>query len=1257
MNIQRFIDLRVSASSAALLVAAVLASPAAQAGRVDLLATPPDITASVDPNLAVSFDDSGSMAWTYLGDKRPYDDQAWSGPWRCAGVIDAEVTDRSNPASRAMNGVYYNPNITYSPPLFKDGSSFPQADATLTAVWQDGIAANRPVNGVGATGTVSYANNPDTPADASASGRTNLMGTKPATGTDRRWDCDANGATATNGTGSNPFAGGGPYYYRYTGPSFVDASGNVITATLYNTANWTAVAVPASQYQNFANWYAYYRTRTLAARSALSRVFGSLGENIRVAWQTIWPKNYNGSHAWSVAFDTNTIISNLTDTNNTGFAAANNFRTNFFNWLYQVGARDGTPDREATQRAGNLFKAGSASTLNLTNPYFQPGIGGAAGRELSCRQNFHVLVTDGYWNGTNGNVATPSPQVTGAVDLPRTGNGTTGTLQPFNYSPSDAESRIYWDVKPNDYDKSLANVAFSYWANDLRTDLDNTVAPYFPDKSTNLDGTGTLAAGADPASNKVVFFNPANDPATWQHVVQFMVALGIDGTLRFPNDFAALRGPSGTGAKSWPTPAADQRSAVDDMWHAAINSRGAYFSASNPTELVNYLTEIINSILVRRSASTALTSSISTLTATTQGYAGGYDSSDWSGFLFRRGFQANGQPSDTIVWDAGCILTGGQCNATNSNVGGGRDPNSRVIATSKGTTGSGGFAFRWASLSTAQKTALNKDGTTGATDAYGEKRLDWARGVRTQETSTNPTLRRRSSLLGAIVNSRPKYLSAPESDYKDDYWPAGSAEATSTQKYSNFVESNRTRTPTVFVGSNDGMLHAFDAATGAESWAFVPNTVIANGRMTKMTATGSTALVPGVDDTAVTADMFFGGGWRTMLVGSTRMGGRGVFAIDVTNPAIGSEGTLASKVQWEITGGITPGFDNLGYTYASANTARVRYNNKWVAVISSGYFPKDTTDPLYSLPAASTDQSSLFVVDMETGALIKEIRTPAGITSYGLSTPAVAGPDPIVTTVVAGDLAGNLWRFDLSSADTAQWKAELMFKTYTGLTDIGKLPISVEPILFRDPVADGIWLFGTGKFLGAEDRTNAGVATQQFFGIRDYGAGSTNYPITISQLVVQDMTQSGNDRSLTQLPVPASNRGWRFELDERAGERDVVSALDIDNGTTALLTTLLPKGDDPCDPGRSGSIMIVNAANGGAPDRPVFSNGSTQTAIGVVGRFVPGGNGESPIPISGSPSLLDLKGGGGIIITGLTGLTINDPYWHRGAWRNLLDKL
>jgi len=1325
------------------------ASALGQPGDVDLSPTPPDLTTSVSPNIVVTFDDSGSMDSNFMGDFRPFDTGTWSGPWFCAGSIDPRITDPTNIKSHSMNGTYYNPLalVAYTAPQKEDNTLMPNADATLAAVWTDGMSINRPTS-PNSPAAATYTNNPLGPGTTLANDtrRGILNGVKTVTPgsargagvqcpgnadagscscsgsgnnrvctwtvtVDNRWKCGF-GTSPMDGVTANPNGGtypnGGPYYYRLKSTVVIPTNtfGNPTAAgltALYTAANWEAIPVPVAEYQNFANWFAYYRTRNLMTRTALSRVFAQFGDNIRAAWQNI----NNGTYLLPAT----TIITNLNDTN----AAAPNYRKQFYDWLFLVGAAGTTPDRLAAIRAGNFFTRGNTS--NLKDPYWEPGQGTQPGRELACRQNFHMLVTDGYWNEGN---PTPPAGFFGVQNPP--GSLPDGTA----FSRSDLASRVFWDVPVSptgscssdgstDCYPSMADIAFFYWAKDLRTDLSNIVPTYIPDKTTGITGTIPLGAGQDPLQNKEIYFNPANDPASWQHVVQFMVTLGIAGRLQFSNDVDCINpqndlcklreGQSNSASiTGWPQPARNAPPAIDDTWHAAINSRGSYFSASNPTALVQHLTDIINNILSRHGNSTALSATMSTLTLGTQGYSAGYDTSDNSGFLYQQNLDpVTGEPSDPI-WDAGCLLTGGTFTAgvctlpppplPDASVG-------RTIITSN-DSGTASVSFTsFSSLSTAEQSALNQDptstikctsptGNTNGCDGNGQVRANWLRGVRTNE-SIPPLMRHRSSVLGAIINSQPRYVSAPTGGFTDNF-PPGSPEALAAtpdangvagaNSYAQYVNTNKNRAPMVYVGANDGMLHAFDGVLGHERWAYMPmtlfgidnvgsesdTTVIAKRRLAQTTNTATYKNSPTVDNTAVVQDVFINGAWHTVLIGSLRYGGRGIYAIDVTNPA-------APVFLWERNYTMS-GFQHLGYTYAYPNVARLSYNGgKWVVLLASGYFPlPDLTppDPVSNDPSAN--QTSLFVIDLQTGSLIREIPTTlTAPSSYGLSTAAAydLNSDQVDDIAVAGDLAGNLWRFDLSSTSASSWTVDLMFKTYTSAGEIGRHPISAMPVGLRDPVAQApMWIFGTGKFLGLCDRTassppsncgpDANTALQQFYGIRDYGTASSNYPILPTQLNSWIIAEDASlVRRLSGPTVVANNRGWTIPLDSNLtgelGERVVVSIVPFYSANYAIMTSLIPTSNDPCLPARRGAIMVVDGATGGPLVASPLSGGGSGGPGGnsVVGQVVVD---PKVIPIAGIPSVIGSQGGP-LLLPGLPGFSIPAPPPHRGAWRELLDLL
>lgn len=1122
----------------------------ALAWSTDLLATPPELTAAVAPNLVLTFDDSGSMASDFMPDQRPYDNGGWgsatssANPWRCAGVIDPNVTDETNVRSRSMNGVYFNPNNAYDPPIEGDQTNSPSMPSqTWPNALNNGIAHHR-------------TSSPDSTLGSINASTRNFCGN----------------------------TGAGYYRYKTGSPALaVDASGKITNSstTLYaassnNYWEWVSLtaaspALPpgvtlAQARQRFVNWYTYYRTRQYAAISAVSHAYRTFGPEVRVAWQNI---NSN-------RLDASDEIRPFENQPTSG-----GIRERFYNWLFNIPASGGTPNRSAVQRVGSFFQRSSGT---WTNPYWDAELN----KELVCRQNFHIQMTDGLWNGDGG--ITVARKDTVGVTLPDT----------MVYSPNQAYNKIFWN-EANATATTMADLAFYYWSTPLRSGgafagaEGLRVPPYLPDKSTTTFGI-PLNSGDDPLENNEIYWNPANDPARWPHLVQFMIGFGASGTLQ--NDDATLgklRGSTAVPASvQWPAPneGTDDGRKIDDMWHAAINSRGKFFVSNNPAELAQALVDIVSSISARRATATAATVSLPIVTAATEAFKASFDTADWSGTVAKYTVNALGQPIDDLkLWDAGLLLTARTA--------------PRNIFTWNGTVG---VPFQWGNLSSAQQSLLNDNPATTAVDndGLGSQRVDYLRGVRTRET-TAPFMRRRSTLMGAIINSQPQYVSGPIGLFRDNF-PAGSAEAVAAgptgagPTYAKFAASVSQRAPTVYVGSNNGMLHAIDARTGQERFAYMPNMLITNKKAAEYTNPNHAQLVPGIDSRVRAQDVFIRGQWRTVLVGSMRLGGRGIFALDITNPT--SFGP--ANVLWEFTNQ-SPGGAALGYTYDSANIMRLN-NGKWVVVVSSGYFPTTNLDPRGEPDPASLDpnkdKTSLFVIDLETGTRIAEIQTatvPQTLPlSFGLATPAAydLNSDQMDDIAVAGDLVGNLFRFDLTSANPAQWKVDLIFKTYTttpsqtNATTLPRQPITAMPVALRDATRRGepIWVVGTGKYLGKEDRTAIGIASnvgpQAIYGVRDYGTGATEYPSLPSQMMVQTLTQpSATTRSLTTNAITPTQRGWMIPLNIAAepGERAVFTAKPIYSLNVAVVNTVIPRGSDPCNPQFRGASVIVDGTTGGSP--------------------------------------------------------------------------
>ncbi len=1212
-------------------------SATSMAGTVDLSATPPEASTTVAPNLVLTFDDSGSMNWHHSPDKRPYTGAGWNtaddrdqgdkanrtyrsqaGPYLCAGVItpkrDDATVDADDPRSWSMNGVYFNPDNTYEPPLKADGTtSMPDSD--YTSAWDNGIEINRP-------------NNPVTERTSGYNQNTRNLSTYSFCG--------------------NTGAG----YYKYTGSKaslplndgqFTAAA----TSALYTDSNWTWVPLTSAADQaNFANWYSYYRTRTMAAVTAMALAYAPFNKNVRVAWQ-----NINSS---SSRISNSTKIFKFVDD-----ATTNYVRTRFYDWLFAMPASGGTPNRTAVKRVGTYFTNRTGAADN--NPYWDRDVG----KELVCRQNFHIQMTDGMWNSDNP--TTPRNDTTNVTPLP----------DGRHFSTSDPESKIVWNEAGNSV-VTMADLAFYYWSQDLQAGVTSgvfsdaanrlKVPPHIADTSTNLFGT-SWATGTDARDNKEIYWNPVNDPANWPHLVQYMIGFGAAGTLG-NNDTTYLGLRNGTIA--WPVPvvSSDDGRKIDDMWHAALNSRGEYFAASSPSELVQALKKIINSIVARSTTAVSASLSAAILSPAAESFKAGYDTNDWTGTLTAHSVNSDGTVSTVATWNGRDLLDA-------------RTSGNRVILTSTGVGAGNGAAFSGSAVVNAINAVDSNFGTATSTPS-GTDRLAWVRGDTSKEGTS---FRQRNHLLGAVMNAQSLYVARPASGYRN-IWPAMSDEAQAEangEGYTKFLEDHATRAPTLYVAGNDGMLHAFDATTasdtypdtvdvtpspGKERWAYVPYSVY--GKLANWSSLTNFSFEPSVDGTPVSRDVYFRSGtdkgWHTILVAGLRYGGRGVYALDITD-ASASEFTPGAKVLWEFNNTSTGGA-NLGYTYGRPNIGRMA-NGQWVVLVPVGYFPTGSTDP-----AASNSFSSLFVLDAQTGALIKEIKTPTTVSgisgtvaSWGLTSPVLGDyqGDQIDDVAFAGDLQGNIWRFDLTGAST-NWKAELFFRP----SNPGDRPVTVMPRLFADPIGGGMTVvFGTGKYLAAVDNViDSNTKVQAVYGIRD--SGFAGQPVveegsTATPLVEQVLSEQDSVRGLTTNPVPAENssgvtiRGWYFDLyvsdgtsQTNKGERVVVDAAALTDTNRAVITTLIPQDNDPCDPAPRGAVMFVDAATGGAASGVDYGTsggwaaGTQQT--GVLVKNPPTG-GFLPVATS--------VGGGRVYLPGLTLLddtttpSAGAPIWRRRSWREL----
>jgi type IV pilus assembly protein PilY1 len=652
-----------------------------------------------------------------------------------------------------------------------------------------------------------------------------------------------------------------------------------------------------------------------------------------------------------------------------------------------------------------------------------------------------------------------------------------------------------------------------------------------------------------------------------------------------------------------------------------------YFLVTNALKLGEQLTSAFKEIVTRTGSASSASVNTGSISSDTRVYQAKFNSGDWRGQLLSFPVNTDDGTLQAAEWDAADKLSA-------------QSATSRVIITNNSDTSTAeGVPFRWTSLSATRQAALQP-----LADGRGEARLDYLRGDDTQEQKNGGLFRNRVTKLGDIVSSSPVFVGKPPFAYPDTL---------ESQPYSTFVANNANRQKMVYVGANDGMLHGFDAGTGGsmgqEKLAFIPRSVFANlHELTKPEYTHKFF----VDGTPTIGDAFYGGAWHTVLVGSLNKGGRGIFALDVTNPANFSEANAASILRWEYT------HADLGYTYS--RPAIVRTHAGWAAVFGNGY-----NNSTSGAPTSTTGRAALFVVDIESGTLIRRLVTSAGSTGTpnGLATPAVVDidGDSIVDYAYAGDLRGNLWKFDLTSSDEASWTVMygntplVVAKDAAGV----RQPITSKPEVGRGPKGQGmVVLFGTGKFLEQADKTP--TQTQSFYGVIDKNTGvtatdqlpATARSVLTAQTIVLEDVFSFTKPDGTSVSVPlrvtsdnalaADARGWYMDLltppnppGTFQGEMQVSNSV-LRNGRI-IFTTLIPDAD-PCSPGGSSWLMEMDALTGSrllqSPFDPNDDGVISETEFVTI--TLPDGS-VITVPASGIKSEVGIAQGPGILFDPGTG--------------------
>lgn len=601
-----------------------------------------------------------------------------------------------------------------------------------------------------------------------------------------------------------------------------------------------------------------------------------------------------------------------------------------------------------------------------------------------------------------------------------------------------------------------------------------------------------------------------------------------------------------------------------------------YFPGNSPSVMKSGLTAAFAKISSEATAATATAlSSPSPMMAASgnANYVATYDPSNWTGTLKGQAasYDSSGNSTYTEVWSADTLL------------------NARTYTTRQIVTycGSSGVAFNASMSCTASLAAVDGVSTQSAANY-----ISYLRGDRTQEVANGGVYRTRSSLLGDIVNAKVVAVGAPDGKFTDLY----------NNGYSAFKRTYSSRATVVYVGSNDGMMHAFDgsitASTGGkELFAYIPGLIYSDTDSTTgggLSSLGNPSFTHRylVDGTPNVFDIDFFktsnptatvNDWRSVLIGGLGKGGKGYYAIDVTDPSAWAtsgaidEARVAGKVLWEFGNGSTntsTTTTHMGYSYGAALVVKtVKYG--WVVVLTSGYNNDD-------------GKGYFFFVNPRTGALLETVATSEGSTSAPLNMAHASAfvpnfKDGTADAIYAGDLQGNVWRLDLtvSSGSYSSPTKFAILKSPDGTVQ----PVTTRPLTEVEPDSGKRYIvIGTGRLLADSDIASSQV--QSFYAIIDgtsssgafYG-GTTTLPGTVSFPVTRSVLEENADLLSGIGSNPAKTMGWYYNLPVTA---NVASRVNVDptanNGIVAWGQNL-PNGE-VCSPAGSSDASAVSLGLG-----------------------------------------------------------------------------
>lgn len=1048
-------------------------------------------------------------------------------------------------------------------------------------------------------------------------------------------------------------------------------------------------SMTAEEMQNYANWYSYFRTRIQLMRTAAGRAFSALDENYRVGFTTIDSTgvtdnaNFHGINEFNPAqkkdFLTK-LYERAPDSYTPLRAALSKVGRYYANKIpgqadpvqyscqrnYSILSTDGYWNDQIEKGSFQAFQLDGTTLVgqqdgNVARPQYDGEVASSTVTKTWQRYEWKVNDDSGKNNcrrTTYDTKITPETMtetivtVNGIVFSDTKSKWSSGTPMNYCYTANELKDRkissgtsgkstsgdIYialTNTTPNGTltstsepaatrtggsSNSLADVAQYFYVNNLR-DCSNTT----------VDGVPKNMCGNDvPATDQ--------DPATWQHMTTSTIGLGVSGTLTYDpgyltqisGDYVKLK----QGTKDWPVPG-DGKEAVniDDLWHAAVNGRGRYFSALNASDLVNAISLSLSPAKnVLGAASAAATNSLKPVNGdNNQAFIATYTTDEWTGDVKAYPLNATTGEVDTTnhAWSAQALLDAATPSGRTIYY---RRPNGALQSFTYDNLRDDGYGSDFSNFcekTNAPTQCTGLSATQKATANTGANLVNYLRGDKTYTTKANPLYRERAHILGDIIGGAPAYVGKPPFSYTD----TGYSEHKT--KYAN-------RPKMLYAAANDGMLHAFSAETdvknkdyvapGTERWAFMPTKVLPKLHQLADTAypTHHQYLVDGAP---VVGDILVGTKWKTILVGGLGAGGNGYYALDITDPK-------TPVALWEFTD------KNLGLSFGNPIITK-RADGTWVVVLASGYNNND---------AGGDGRGHLFVLNANTGAVLLDLSTSAGSNSdpSGLAKINAWVDNPTNNTALrfyGGDLKGNLWRFDTDNLVGASGtEATLLGQFLLNSDPATPQPITTAPQPVSVTSGNAQYpavIVATGSYLGSDD---VGSTTQQsFYAIKDaltdtgWGDVRPNTALVNRAITFEDANDTTGSIAAGKVEW-ATKIGWMLDL-PKSGER-VVTDMVVQYNTLAAVSAI--PGSSVCTPsGGSSWLYLLDVGNGTAADSLPSASSALGAFLGVGITWMQTSNGDGKLEIVGSDGSVTTKGAGGS--------TPTPGSIRRTSWRELVD--